>query len=559
MTTPFDDARARWRKRLAGTPAATHSGLPLDPVYAADAAGDYLTRLGFPGEFPFTRGIYPAMYRERPWTIRQYSGFGTPEETNARYRFLLEHGQMGLSVAFDLPTQMGLDSDDPRAEGEVGKVGVAIDSVDDLATTFEGIPLDKISVSFTINAPAAIVLAMYVVLARERGIPASALTGTLQNDILKEYVARGTWIFPTAPSVRLIADSIVWASEAVPRFNPISIAGAHFKDAGATSVQEAAFTLADAIAYVEAVRARGIDVDAFAPRLSFYFYTHSDLFEEAAKYRAMRRAWARIVRERFGARDPRSWHFRFGVVCGGSTLTRQEPLNNAIRVAYQALASVLGGAQTIFTCAWDEAIAIPTEASALLALRTQQILADETNVAAVVDPLGGSYFVEDLTDRMEAAIMAEIERIEREGGMVAAIEAGRVQRQIADSAYRWQLEIESGRRPVIGLNRHHAEEATGGESSSDDRPAPGRSSPRTEFFRQDPEGTRRQLERLARTKATRDASRVAKALEALGRAASGSENLMPYLVEATEARATIGEMVSTLHTVFGRFREPLVY
>ncbi len=544
MTTPDDGARARWLADLGEvSPAATHAGLPLEPCYfPAALTPEYAERLGFPGAFPLTRGIYPGMFRDRLWTIRQYAGFGTPEETNARYRFLLEHGQTGLSVAFDLPTQMGLDSDDPRAQGEVGKVGVAIDTVDDLAAVFDGIPLERISVSFTINATAAILLAMYVVVAQERGLAPRVLTGTIQNDILKEYVARGTWIFPAAPALRMIAESIEYASRELPRFNPISIAGAHFRDAGATAVQEAAFTLADAIAYVEHVTRRGLAVDTFAPRLSFYFYTHSDLFEEVAKYRAMRRLWARIMRDRFGARDPRSWHFRFGVVCGGSTLARQEPLNNVVRVAYEALASVLGGAQTIFTCAWDEAIAIPTEASALLALRTQQILAHETNVPAVADPLGGAHFLEDLTDRMEAAVAAKIDAIEREGGMVAAVEAGRVQQEIADSAYRWQRAVEGGDRRIVGVNWDRTEEAPIGE-----------------LFRESPQILSHQLARLDRSTRARDPRRVDKALGALRHAAVGSESLMPHFLEAAAARATIGEMVTRLREVFGEFREPLVF
>ena len=383
---------------------------------------------------------------------------------------------------------------------------------------------------------------MYVVVAQERGIRPELVTGTIQNDILKEYVARGTWIFPVEPALRMIVDTIDYTSRELPRFNPISIAGAHFKDAGATAVQEAAFTLADAIAYVEYVTGRGLPVDAFAPRLSFYFYTHSDLFEEVAKYRAMRRLWARVMRDRFGAKDPRSWHFRFGVVCGGSTLTRQEPLNNVVRVAYQALASVRGGAQTIFTCAWDEAIAIPTEASALLALRTQQILGYETNVPAVVDPLGGSYFLEDLTARMEAAVAEKIAQIERDGGMVAAVEAGRVQQEIADSAYRWQQAVEHGERRIVGVNWDRTEEAPVGE-----------------LFREHPQTVSHQLARLTRVKAARDGARVEKALAALNEAAAGDENLMPYFLEAAAARASIGEMVTRLRKVFGEFREPLVF
>src|SRR5574341_200044 len=411
----FDEVRERWAKSLRlQADAHTHSGLPVEPVYVpAEPPAEYLDLLGFPGQYPFTRGIYPGMYRERTWTVRQYAGFGTPEETNQRYRFLSDQGNTGLSVAFDLPTQLGLDSDDPLVEGEVGKVGVAIDSLADMETLFCGIPLDKVSTSFTINSTAAVILAMYVAVAKRRGVPPRALSGTIQNDILKEYVARGTWIFPPGPSLRLIVDTIEYATAELPRFNPISIAGAHFRDAGGTAVQEAAYTLADGITYIEAARQRGLDVDRFAPRLSFYFYTHNDFFEEVAKYRAMRRLWARILRERFRAKEDRSCMFRFGVVCGGSTLTQQEPHNNVVRVAYQALASVLGGAQTIFTCAWDEAHALPTETSALLALRTQQILAHETNVAATADPLGGSYYVEDLTRRMEDAIRATIEDVER--------------------------------------------------------------------------------------------------------------------------------------------------
>ncbi|MBI4587675.1 MAG: methylmalonyl-CoA mutase, partial [Candidatus Rokubacteria bacterium] len=428
------------------------------------------------------------------------------------------------------------------ARPEIGKVGVSLSNLAEMEILFGGIDLTRISTSFTINGTAAIILAMYIACADKQGAPREELTGTIQNDILKEYVARGTWIFPTEPSMRMIADTIEYASRELPRFNPISIAGAHFKDAGGTAVQEAAFTLADAIAYVERVLGRGLAIDAFAPRLSFYFYTHSDLFEEVAKYRAMRRLWARLMRDRFGAQDPRSWHFRFGVVCGGSTLTRQEPLNNVVRVAYQALASVLGGVQTIFTCAWDEAIAIPTEASALLALRTQQILAHETNVPAVVDPLGGSYFLEDLTTRMEAAVAEEIARIERDGGMVAAIQAGRIQQEIADSAFRWQQAVEVGDRRIVGVNWDRTEEAPVGE-----------------FFREDPYTVSHQLARLARTKAGRDPRRVEKALDGLEEAALQDEPLMSHFLEAAAARVTVGEMVARLRRVFGEFREPLVF
>ncbi len=540
----FGEARDRWTKSLKLQAAAhTHAGLPVEPVYVpAEPPAEYLDLLGFPGQYPFTRGIYPGMYRERTWTMRQYAGFGTPEETNRRYHFLLDQGNTGLSVAFDLPTQLGLDSDDPMAGSEVGRVGVAIDSLADMETVFRGIPLDRVSTSFTINATAAIILAMYVAVAKRQGIPARALSGTIQNDILKEYVARGTWIFPPEPSLRLIVDSIEYATEELPRFNPISIAGAHFRDAGATAIQEAAYTLADGITYVEAILKRGIDVDRFAPRLSFYFYTHNDFFEEVAKYRAMRRLWARILRERFKAKDGRSCMFRFGVVCGGSTLTLQEPQNNVVRVAYQALASVLGGAQTIFTCAWDEAHALPTEASALLALRTQQLLAHETNVTATADPLGGSYFVEDLTNRTENAIREKIEGIERRGGMVRLIQEGWIQREISESASRHQRAVETGDRVVMGVNRF----------TSPEKPA-------LDLYRQDPAGIRQKLDGLAQLRRARDAAAALRALEHLRAAAEGTENLMPPIVAAVEADCTIGEITGVLRKVFGQFQEPRAF
>jgi methylmalonyl-CoA mutase N-terminal domain/subunit len=540
----FDEARDRWAKGLKLQAAAqTHAGLPVEPLYIpAEPPAEYLDLLGFPGQYPFTRGIYPGMYRERTWTMRQYSGFGTPEETNRRYHFLLDQGNTGLSVAFDLPTQLGLDSDDPMAAGEVGRVGVAIDSLADMETVFRGIPLDRVSSSFTINATAAIILAMYVAVGKRQGVPLRALSGTIQNDILKEYVARGTWIFPPGPSLRLIVDTIEYATEELPRFNPISIAGAHFRDAGATAVQEAAYTLADGITYVEAVIGRGLDVDRFAPRLSFYFYTHNDFFEEVAKYRAMRRLWARILRDRFKARDDRSCMFRFGAVCGGSTLTLQEPHNNVVRVAYQALASVLGGAQTIFTCAWDEAHALPTEASALLALRTQQILAHETNVTATADPLGGAFFVEDLTNRMEQAIRETIQGIERRGGMVRLIQEGWIQREITESAIRHQRAVEAGERIVVGVNRF----------SSPGKPA-------LDLYQQDPTGAQQKLDGLARLRRQRDAAGSARALERLQAAAEGTENLMPPILAAVEADCTIGEITGVLRKVFGEFQEPRTF
>ena len=540
----FDEARERWARSLkAKTPVQTQAGIPVEPLYVpVEPPAEYLDLLGFPGHYPFTRGIYPDMYRERVWTMRQYAGFGTPEETNRRYRFLMDQGNTGLSVAFDLPTQLGMDSDDPLAEGEVGKVGVAIDTLADMETVFRDIRLDRVSTSFTINATAAIILAMYVAVGKRQGVRPDALTGTVQNDILKEYVARGTWIFPPVPSLRLIVDSIEYATKELPRFNPISIAGAHFRDAGATAVQEAAYTLADGITYVEAVVGRGLDVDRFAPRLSFYFYTHNDFFEEVAKYRAMRRLWARILRHRFGATDDRSCMFRFGVVCGGSTLTMQEARNNAVRVAYQAMASVLGGAQTIFTCAWDEAIALPTEDSALLALRTQQILAHETNVTATADPLGGSFYVEDLTRRMEEAIQESIEQIERRGGMVRLIQEGWIQREIAESAVRHHRAVEAGDRVVVGLNRFTS---------------PGK--PSLDIYRQDPAGVRQKLEGLARFRRERHAAGAARALERLQAAAEGTENLMPPILAAVEADCTVGEITGILRKVFGEFQEPRAF
>ncbi len=540
----FDEARDRWAKSVKLQAAVhTHAGLPVEPLYMpAEPPAEYLDLLGFPGQYPYTRGIYPDMYRERTWTMRQYAGFGTPEETNRRYHFLLDQGNTGLSVAFDLPTQLGLDSDNPVAAGEVGRVGVAVDSLADMEAVFRGIPLDRVSTSFTINATSAIILAMYVAVAKRQGIPARALSGTIQNDILKEYVARGTWIFPPEPSLRLIVDTIEYATEELPRFNPISIAGAHFRDAGATAVQEAAYTLADGITYVEAVLKRGIDVDRFAPRLSFYFYTHNDFFEEVAKYRAMRRFWARILRERFKAKDDRSCMFRFGVVCGGSTLTLREPHNNAVRVAYQALASVLGGAQTIFTCAWDEAHALPTEASALLALRTQQILAHETNVTATADPLGGAFYLEDLTNRMETAIRETIEGIERRGGMVRLIQEGWIQREIAETASRHQRAVEAGERVLVGVNRFTS---------------PGKAE--LNLHQQDPVGVKQKLDGLAQLRRTRDAAAACRALERLQAAAEGTENLMPPILEAVEAECTIGELTGVLRKVFGEFQEPRAF
>jgi methylmalonyl-CoA mutase N-terminal domain/subunit len=508
------------------------SGIPLERIYGPDEAGAY----------PFTRGIHRDMYRGRRWTMRQYSGFGSARLTNERYRFLLEQGGTGLSVALDLPTQIGYDSDHEDVEEEVGRVGVAIDTLADMEALFEGIPLDEVSTSFTINGTAAIILAMYVALAERRGVPPERIRGTIQNDILKEYVARGTWIFPAEPSLRLIVDTIEFCLERAPRFNPISVAGAHFRDAGASAVEELAFTLADAITYVERCVERGLDVDAVGRQISFFFYTHTDIWEEIAKYRAGRRLWARIMRERFGATSDRACMFRTGCVCGGSSLTAEQPMNNVVRVAYQAMAAALGGVQSMFTCAWDEALTIPSEETAELALRTQQILAEETGVAGVVDPLGGSWFVEELTDRFEQEVERILAEIDEQGGMVHAVETGLIQSWIADRAYREQRRLESGERVVVGVNRHRREEAP----------------PEVEFYDVDPVERAAQIERVRSVRRERDAGEVEAALATLRRAAEGTENLMPHLVRCATASCTLGEMIGVLREVFGVFREPLV-
>jgi methylmalonyl-CoA mutase N-terminal domain/subunit len=540
------DAEKRWRDRVALTrikPARTSSGLELDVLYTPESIRhlDSLADIGLPGEYPFTRGVQPTMYRGRAWTMRQYSGFGTPRESNQRYRWLLEQGQTGISVALDLPTQLGLDSDDPQAVDDVGRVGVAIDTLADMETLFEGIPIDRISTSFTINSTAAILLAMYVVVAERQGVPPEKITGTIQNDILKEYVARGTWIFPPEPSLRLIVDTIEYCMRRAPRFNSISVAGAHFRDAGATAVQELAFTLADGLTYVQRCLDRGLKVDEFAPLISFYFYTHNDLFEEVAKYRAGRRLWARLMKERFGARDPRAMMFRFGVVCGGSTLTAQQPQNNIVRVAYQALSSVLGGVQSVFTAAWDEAFAIPTEQTAELALRTQQVLEHETGVANVADPLGGSYYIESLTERIEHEARAIIERIDRMGGMVPCIQNGLIQKEIATEAYRHQQRIESGELVVVGVNRFTREEPERRQ---------------LELWEVDPSLGLRQREELARVKTSRDNALVARTLAELRETARGTNSLMPAIIHAVKAYASLGEICSVLRGEFGIFREP---
>jgi methylmalonyl-CoA mutase N-terminal domain/subunit len=519
----------------------TNSGIPLQPVYGpADRRGDPPD----PGQFPFTRGNYPSGYRGRLWTLRQYSGFGTAEESNQRYRYLLDQGGTGLSVALDLPTQCGYDSDDPEVSEEVGRVGVAVDTLADVELLFDGIPLDKISTSFTINGTAAILLAFYVAAAEQAGVPRAQLTGTIQNDILKEYASRGTWIWPPEPSLRLIADTIEFCAEQVPRFNAISVAGAHFRDAGANAVQEMAFTLADGVTYCDTVLARGrITIEEFAPQVSFFFYTHGDFFEEIAKYRAGRRRWATIVRERYGATADKASMFRFGCVAGGASLYAPQARNNIVRVAYEAMASVLGGVQSMFTAAWDEPFALPTEESTTLALRTQQILACETGVAGVADPLGGSYFVEALTDATEARIAEIMTDLEKHGGMVRAIEDGYLQGLIADEAYRVHQEIEAGTRPVVGVNRFVSDE-----------PAP-------DFTTYEPDlaGRDRQLRRLAAVKEQRDPAAVRARLAGLARAAEGSENLMGPLIDCAAAYCTVGEMVTALKAVWGEFRQPVVF
>ncbi|QEC46527.1 methylmalonyl-CoA mutase [Baekduia soli] len=531
--------------RKSGTTApATDSGIPVAAVYGPEDLPAQ-ERIGRPGEFPFTRGNFAGGYRDRLWTFRQYSGFGTAEESNARYRYLLGQGGTGLSVALDLPTQCGFDSDDPDVEEEVGRVGVAIDTLRDAEILFDGIPLDEISTSFTINGTAAILLAFYVAAADKAGVPRAALRGTIQNDILKEYASRGTWIWPAVPSMRLIADTIEFCATEVPRFNAISVAGAHFRDAGATAAQEMAFTLADGMAYVDEVLARGrMTIDEFAPQVSFFFYTHGDFFEEVAKYRAGRRRWATIVRDHYGAKDDRSAMFRFGCVCGGASLYAPQAQNNVVRVAYEAMASIFGGVQSMFTAAWDEPFALPSEASTTLALRTQQVLAHETGVARVVDPLGGSYYVEALTDEMEARIVAIMDDVADHGGMVRGVEEGYVQRLIADEAYAVQHALESGERKVVGLNCFQTDEPT----------------PEPEGYEMDEDNRRRQLDRLAEVRRTRDAGAVTAALDELGRAARVPDvNLMPLLVTCAHAYCSVGEMVAVLKDAWGEFRQPAVF
>ncbi len=532
---------AQARPLAPGVGTAVRSGIEVPVV--VDPTRFPVEDPGKPGEFPFTRGIFADGYRGRLWTMRQYSGFGTAEESNERYRFLLERGQTGLSVALDLPTQCGFDPDEPMARPEIGKVGVSLSNLSEMEILFRGIDLSRISTSFTINGTAAILYAMYIACADRTGVPRSKLTGTIQNDILKEYVARGTWIFPVRPSMRLISDTILFGNRETPRFNTISIAGAHMRDAGCTAAEEMAYTLANGLAYVDELIRRGGNADSFAQRLSFFFYVHMDLFEEIAKFRAGRRAWARLLKERYGVTDPKAQMFRFGVVCGGSSLVAPQPDNNVVRVAIETMAAVMSGAQSIFTCALDEPFQIPTEFSAELALRTQQIVAYESGIARTVDPLGGSYFAEHLTDRMEQRIDALMKEIEDYGGAVKAIEDGWLQLRIAHRAHERKLQTDSGELPVVGLNcfRHENQAA-----------AP------EEVFRVDPQASRRVLEKLEAVRDRRNQAEVERVLDRLEQAAGvDDENLMPHLIECCHAYATVGEMVARLKAQWGEFREPV--
>jgi methylmalonyl-CoA mutase N-terminal domain/subunit len=522
----------------------TSSGIPVRRVYDhGDREGsDDARDLGEPGAFPFTRGVQATMYRSRLWTMRQYSGFGTATQTNARFRYLLEQGQSGLSVAFDLPTQMGYDSDHPMAAGEVGKVGVAISSMEDMEELLSGIPLDQVSTSMTINATASILLALYVAVAKRRGIDPKTLSGTIQNDLLKEYIARGTYIFPPQPSLRITTDVFAWCASETPRWNTISISGYHMREAGATAAQEVAFTLANAIAYCEAAMARGLPFESFGSRLSFFLNGHSNFFEEVAKFRAARRLWARIVRARFGVQDPELAKLRFHTQTAGSTLTAQQPEVNVVRTALQALAAVLGGTQSLHTNSMDEALGLPTESAALLALRTQQVIAHETGVADTVDPLAGSYFVESLTDAVEAAARQYIARIDAIGGAVAAIERGFQQREIHEAAYRWQKRVESGEAVVVGVNRFTDSEAA-----------------KPPVQKVDASAERERRERLGALRAKRDAGAVAGALANVERAARTDGNLVPAILEAVLALATLGEISDRLRAVFGTHHESFVF
>lgn len=530
----FNSDKFKERKKLF----QTDSGIEIDCVYLPNENFDYISKLGFPGEYPYTRGVYPTMYRGRLWTMRQYAGFGTAEETNKRFKYLLEHGQMGLSVAFDLPTQMGYDSDHPMAEGEVGRVGVAIDSLQDMEILFDGIDLEKITTSMTINATAAVLLAMYVAVAKKQGANLKKISGTIQNDILKEYIARGTYIYPPVQSMKLIVDIFQWCNENLPKWNVISISGYHIREAGANAVQELAFTFANAIEYVRSAVNAGLDVNKFGAQLSFFFNAHNNFFEEIAKFRAARRIWAKIMREKFGATNEEAMKLKFHAQTAGSTLTAQQIENNIVRVTIQALAAVLGGCQSLHTNAKDEALALPTEESARTALRTQQIIAYESGVTDTVDPLAGSYFVEYLTDEIERRVWEYIETIEAMGGAIRAIESGYIQNEISKSAYEYQMKIETGEKIIVGVNEFKSDEGQ-----------------RIEIFKLNEEAIKKQIERLKKLRMERDNDKVKLSLKRLKEGALLGENLMPLIIECVEAYATIGEISDALREIWGEYKE----
>lgn len=553
MTDRFEEAYRRWREEVLGPALAHHpqrksdfetsSGIEHPAVHVPQLEGfDYLAQLGFPGQPPFTRGIHPSMYRTRLWTMRQYAGYASAAESNRRYRYLLDQGQSGLSVAFDLPTQIGYDADDPIAEGEVGRVGVSISSLDDMITLFDQIPLEKVSTSMTINAPAAVLLAMYIAVAKRQGVEPRDLRGTIQNDILKEYIARGTYIFPPDSALRLITDVFEYCSEHLPRWNTISVSGYHIREAGATASQELAFTLANAIAYLEAAAGAGLDVQRIAAQISFFFSSDRDFLEEVAKFRAARRMWTAIMSDRFGVSDPDSIRLRFHTQTAGSSLTAQQPENNIVRVALQALAAVLGGTQSLHTNSMDEALGLPTEDAVTLALRTQQIIAYETGAADTADPLGGSYALETLTDELEVAARQYLDQIDSIGGALKSIQTGFIQREIQDSAYRFQLAVEEGRQVIVGVNRFES----------------GAAQP-IEILRVDPSVERQQRERLGKLRQNRDQRAVDLALEKLRQAADSHENIMPTLIECVESRATLGEICGQLRELWGEYQQPALF
>jgi len=545
----MDDSEKSERAGMKGSPERpapyeTLSGLPVKPLYTpADLQGfDYETKLGVPGEYPFTRGVYPTMYRGRLWTMRMFAGFGRPEDTNARFKYLLEQGQTGLSTAFDMPALMGYDADHPRARGEVGKEGVSISTLADMERLFEGIPLGDVTTSMTINCTASVALAMYLAVADRQGVSWDKVGGTMQNDMLKEFIAQKEWICPPEPAVRIVVDMIEFTAKHVPKFNPVSISGYHIREAGSTAVQELAFTLADGIGYVQAAVSRGLDVDAFAPRLSFFFDIHNDFFEEIAKLRAARRIWATVMRERFGARRPESMRLRTHTQTAGVSATAQQPLNNIARVALQALAAVLGGAQSLHTNSYDETWALPTEEAVTVALRTQQIIAEETGVPVTIDPLGGSYYLETLTDRMEEAAWAYIRKIDELGGIVRAIDLGYPQREIADAAYRYQLMEDRGERTVVGVNKY---------VMAEEKPI--------NYLRIDETVELEQIDKVKRLKASRDQSKVERRLKQVAEACRDGQNLMPVLIDAVKDNASLGEISDVYRQAFGLYREPIIF